>query len=96
MKTFYKNSTGYENHMTPQGVVVVFYQGYAQSDEPEVCEYLSKLKGVKEVTGEKNLNVPTPPDRATQSNISVGSLSTSELIVTPGELLQRAVAASTK
>ena len=47
--------------MTPQGVVVVFYQGYAQSDEPEVCEYLSKLKGVKEVTGEKNLNVPTPP-----------------------------------
>lgn len=95
MRTFQKDSYEYENHMTPQGVVVSFYQGYAQSDDEDVCAYLSKLKGVKEVTDPK-VAVPQIPDRTQSFNVSTGSLNSTDSVLTPNELLQRAVATKSK
>lgn len=77
------------SYLTNSGKVVHFYEGYCVTDDSEVAEYCEKLKEVREVTGEVKLeDVPRPPMRSRMRNWAGTAEKT---VMTPGELLARAV-----
>jgi hypothetical protein len=82
-------------YLTPKGVQIGFYKGYTRASDPEVVEYILSLPGAKEVTDEKDLEVPEPPKRTRSRNWASGAASLeSATTISPHELLNRAVASS--
>lgn len=83
----------FANFITPTGVTVGFYQGYLETTDPLICEYVLTLPTVSEVTDTKDLKVPKVPERSRGRNWASAS-SPDPMNITPVELLQRAVASS--
>lgn len=81
----------YSSYLTPQGEPIVFYRGYTTSADPEVCEFILSIKGVKEIKDTKDLEIPKPPARTRSRNWAAQEEPTK---VSHLDLLRRAVASS--
>lgn len=96
IRTFrYAGGPEYVNFMSPRGDVISFYRGYASVTDPQAADYLLENDNVTEVTGEKDLVIPVPPERSRSRNwASASGSDTPDTSVSHLELLQRAVASS--
>lgn len=93
LKIYYlPNAQPFVNMITTSGTVITFYKGYLKTTDTGVQSYLATLQNVEDVTAKKPTPVvEEPPQRTrtrgtTKSNISP--------LMTPAELLQRAVTSS--
>ncbi len=82
----------FTNYLTPSGAPVSFYKGYCTSDDPATCEFILTLKDAEEVKGMKLDDVPKPPVRSRGRTWATAG--PSPTVITPTEVLQRAVANS--
>ena len=94
-RVFYGEFPEFISYVDPKGTVVGFYKGYTVTDDPAVAEYILKdIKGVKEVTGQKDLKIPRAPERKRSRNWASQD-GASATTISPLELLQRSVGNTT-
>lgn len=96
LRIFFGELPGSISMMTPQGTPIYFYAGFHVTKDPEVIDFLSREKNIKEITGKIKLSdVPTPPVRTRSRNWAAASkFGGDPTVFSPIDLLQRAVAGS--
>lgn len=83
----------FESFLSPTGVPVTFYKGFAVVEDPELIQFVKTLKAVKDVTDTvKRSELPVPPKRERSRNWAsrVGD----PTVFNPLDLLNRAVLSS--
>lgn len=81
----------YSNRITPQGEIISFYQGYYKTSNAQIADWLVGESEITEITGKiKESEVPVAPSRRPVR----GPQFVSPTLITPQEILQRAVASS--
>lgn len=97
VRTFKGDLAEFVSFLSEKGEQVTFYRGYAQSDNPALCEFILTIPTVKEVTNEKDLVVPVFPERRRSRNRAAPSdVYESNTSISHLELLQRAVASTSQ
>jgi hypothetical protein len=87
-KVFFAELPPAISYLTPTGKPVFFYQGYHVTEDKEVIDFCATLGNVQDVTDQVNLDsVPRPEARSRQRSWA----SAERTMITPGELLSRAV-----
>lgn len=96
LRVFYGELPQSVSMMTPQGTPVYFYAGFHVTKDPEVIDFLSREKNIKDVTGKIKLSdIPKAPVRTRSRNWHAASkFGGDPSVFSPAELLQRAVAGS--
>lgn len=96
LRIFFGELPGSISMMTPAGTPIYFYAGFHVTKDPEVIDFLTREKNIKEITGKIKLSdVPTPPVRTRSRNWAAASKFGSDpTVFSPIDLLQRAVAGS--
>lgn len=79
----------YINLVSPDGSVVIFYQGYHTTSNAAIARWLSG-EGIEEVTGDPKHKAPELPSRIQPRGQSYAS----PTMITPQEVLQAAVTSS--
>ena len=74
LRIFFGELPGSISMMTPQGTPVYFYAGFHVTKDPEVIDFLSREKHIKDITGTVKLSdIPTPPVRTRSRNWAAAS-----------------------
>lgn len=93
VRVFHGEFGTYQNYLTPKGKIIKFYQGFCKTSDKEVIEYCSELEHVTDVTDSVDIDkVPEAPLR--KRNGGWQSNNAEATVISPTELLQRAVANS--
>lgn len=79
----------YINLVSPDGSVVIFYQGYHTTSNAAIARWLTS-EGIEEVTGDPKHNATELPSRIQPRGQSYAS----PTMITPQEVLQAAVTSS--
>lgn len=90
-KVFYKdNMQEFISYITEAGTIVPFYKGYTRTNSEEVIAFLAGI-GAKEVKDPKD--IPEPPTRSRNRSWAAAAKGP-ETVITPTEILQKAIASS--
>lgn len=92
-RVFFGEFGVFESFLSPTGVPVTFYKGFAVVEDPELIQFVKTLKAVKDVTDTvKRSELPVPPKRERSRNWAsrVGD----PTVFNPLDLLNRAVLSS--
>lgn len=84
------NLPEFVSYLTPTGTIVPFYKGYTRTSSAEVINFLEEL-GAEEVKNPKD--IPEPPSRS-RGRSWASAAKGPETVVTPTEILQKAIASS--